>query len=116
MLQPLRLLAVFIELIAEFRVSDPDERLGAFADGFSMQVRDPMFGNDVADQPAGSDYSRARRKHWRDPRDRPALGCGRQRNDRLAAFGARCAPQKIHLPADSAIKMCADGVRTNLPG
>ena len=40
----------------------------------------------------------------------------RNRDDRLAAFGARRAAQEIHLPADAAVELVADGVGADLPG
>ena len=46
----------------------------------------------------------------------PPFAVGGQRDDRLAAFGARCAAQEVHLPADAAIELRADRVGANLPG
>src|SRR6266566_9669533 len=102
--------------LAKLRMGDLDKRLGALADGFSMQVGNSVFRDDVPYQSPRSHHAGTRRKHRSDAGNRAAFGCRRQGNDGLASLGTRCAAQKIHLAADAAVKVCADGIGAHLPG
>src|SRR5579871_2790599 len=112
-LQPLGFLAVLVQLRAEVGMRDLDQRLGALADGLAMQKRDAEFGDDVADKAARCDHSRPRVEHGYDSRNCSILGRRRHRDDGLAAFGTRGAPQEIHLPTNAAVKLIANRIRTN---
>ena len=47
-------------------MSDLDQSLGPFADGFAVQIGDAIFGDDIADQAARSHDARAGTEHGHD--------------------------------------------------
>src|SRR5207237_3593853 len=100
--------AIVVECFAELGMSDVDQRLGALANGFAMQVSDPIFGNYVADQAARGHHARSGLEHWRNARNGSVLGSGGESDDWLSAPGTGSAPQEIDLTADSAVEVGAN--------
>src|ERR1700740_3793323 len=95
---------------------DLDQRLGPFADRLAMQEGHSILGHDIADQAARSDDSRTRIEHGNDPRNGSVFRGRGKGNNRLAAFRTSRTAQEINLPADTAVELLTNGVRTHLTG
>src|SRR5690242_21429069 len=93
---------MFSKLIAELRMSDVDQGLRALPNRFAMQVRDAVFRDYVMNVGATGYYTRARRQHRHDARNRIVLSCRGQRDDRLAAFASGRPANEVNLTAKAA--------------
>src|SRR3954451_3644411 len=73
MLQPLGRFAVLIQPVAKCGMRNIDERLGAFANRFAVQVGDSVFGNDIANAAARVYDPGSRIEHGINARDGSVL-------------------------------------------
>ena len=104
------------QFVAEFRMRDVNQRDGAFADGLSVKRRNAVFGHNVMNVGARSHHPRAGLEPGDDSGDRTVFRRGGKGDDRFSVFRARRAANEIHLPAEAAVKLSADGIRANLAG
>src|SRR6266536_926098 len=95
---------------------DLDQSLGAFANGFAVQVGYAEFGHHVTHQATRGHHAGARTQHGHDARDRSVFCGGGDRDDRLAALGAGGAAQEVNLSADAAVELVPDGIGADLAG
>jgi len=95
---------------------DRDQGFGTLAQALAVKIRDSVFGDDVMHIAPRGYYARSWIEYGHDARNSSVLGRGWQRDDGLAAFGASRAAHEIHLPAESAIGLDADGIGAYLAG
>src|SRR5512143_3374271 len=107
---------VFFQLLAEFRRSNIDERADALAQGFAVQARHPILGNDIVDIAPRGDHPGTGLELSDDAREPTMSGLRRRRqsDDRLATARARRAAHKIKLAANAAENRRANRVRAHL--
>src|SRR5579859_3855724 len=84
-----------LEFLLKARIGDADERFGAFPQGFAVEIRDAVLGDDVMNISARGDDAGAGFEHGNDARDFAGKRGGGEGNDGNSAAGARRAADEV---------------------
>src|SRR3974390_389996 len=95
---------------------DFDEGFGSLPDGPAMEIRHPVFRDDVVYGTAGSDHTGTRIEHRHNAGNLSALGRRRNGDHGLSVPATGSSPDEIHLPANAAVKERTYGIGADLAG